>query len=125
MAFTYNGICLWSSYRHTIQIGGGRVMKDRIAKVIFEQLCRDGISFVLPDTIDCMAYCKKLAEPCLELISKEYIPIDQDIIKLFKAWVLKRLPKDGDDDFEIMAHEYYKQGFGDCLKDIKHKLEVE
>jgi len=38
--------------------------------------------------------------------------------------IAKELPKDGDDDFEIMAHEYYKQGFRDCLKDIKHKLEV-
>ena len=70
------------------------------------------------------------AKVILDLIAEHYIPKDQDLIKLFKTWVLKQLPREkvcccNEEELEAWWCSCGAEVHNKTVKDIKHKLEVE
>ena len=91
-------------------------MKDKIAEVLIPYM-RDSERYAI-------------AQAILDLIAEHYIPKDQDLIKLFKTWVLKQLPKEkvcccNEEELEAWWCSCGAEVHNKTVKDIKHKLGVE
>ena len=95
----------------------GGIMRDKVAELIEEQL--KGYPVVFDE--------KEIAQAILDLIAEHYIPKDQDLIKLFKTWVLKQLPKEkvcccNEEELEAWWCSCGAEVHNKTVKDIKHKL---